>query len=32
MSAIENKNVHVNVLPDEYTIDGLVKAIIEYYK
>ncbi len=32
MTAIENKSVHVNVLPEEYTIDGLVKAIIDYYK
>jgi len=31
-TAIENKSVHVNIIPDEYTIDGLAKAIIEYYK
>ncbi len=31
-TAIENKGVHVNILPDEYTIDGLAKAIIEHYK
>ena len=29
-SAIENKKVHVNIIPDEYTIDGLVKSIVEY--
>jgi uroporphyrinogen-III synthase len=28
---IENKNVHVNIMPAEYTIDGLAKSIIEYY-
>jgi uroporphyrinogen-III synthase len=31
-TSIENTGVHVNVLPDEYTIDGLAKAIIEYYE
>ena len=31
-SAIENKHVHVDIMPDEYTIDGLAKAIIEFYK
>jgi uroporphyrinogen-III synthase len=31
-TAIENKSVHVNIIPDEYTIDGLAKAIIEFYK
>jgi len=30
-TAIENKNVHVNIMPIEYTMDGLAKAIIEYY-
>jgi len=30
-TAIENKNVHVNIIPGEYTIDGLAKAIIEFY-
>ena len=31
-AAIENKKVHVNIMPGEYTIDGLVRAIIEYYR
>ncbi len=31
-SAIEEKNVHVNIMPDEYTIDGLAKAIVNFYK
>ena len=31
-TAIENKSVHVNIMPDEYTIDGLANAIIEFYK
>jgi len=31
-TAIENRHVHVDIMPDEYTIDGLAKAIIEYYK
>ncbi len=31
-SAIENKNIRVTIMPSEYTIDGLVRAIIEYYK
>ena len=31
-TAIENKSVHVNIIPDEYTIDGLAKAIIDFYK
>jgi uroporphyrinogen-III synthase/AcrR family transcriptional regulator len=30
-TAIENKNVRVNIISAEYTIDGLAKAIIEYY-
>lgn len=32
LSAIENKKVKVNIMPDEYTIQGLVKKVIEYYK
>ena len=31
-TAIENKHVHVDIMPDEFTIDGLAKAIIEFYK
>ncbi|MGA7719869.1 MAG: uroporphyrinogen-III synthase [Ignavibacteriaceae bacterium] len=31
-AAIENKKVHVNIMPGEYTIDGLARAIIEYYR
>lgn len=31
-SAIESKKVKVNIIPDEFTIDGLVKKVIEYYK
>ncbi|MFO7448384.1 MAG: uroporphyrinogen-III synthase [Ignavibacteriaceae bacterium] len=31
-TAIENRNVHVNIMPSEYTIEGLTKVIIEYYK
>jgi uroporphyrinogen-III synthase len=31
-AAIENRNVHVTIMPDEYTINGLVKATLEYYK
>lgn len=31
-TAIENKGVHVNIMPAEYTIDGLAKAIINFYK
>jgi uroporphyrinogen-III synthase len=31
-TAIENKGVHVDIIPDEYTIDGLAKAILEFYK
>jgi uroporphyrinogen-III synthase/AcrR family transcriptional regulator len=30
-TAIENRNVRVNIMPAEYTIDGLAKAIIEFY-
>ena len=29
--AIESKKVRVNILPDEFTINGLTKKIIEYY-
>jgi len=31
-AAIENRNVEVNIMPSEFTIEGLTKAIIEYYK
>jgi len=31
-SAIESKRVKVNIMPDEFTIQGLVKKVIEYYK
>ncbi len=31
-AAIENKGVPVNIMPEEYTIDGMAKAIIEHYK
>ena len=31
-AAIENRNVRVTIMPDEYTINGLVKATLEYYK
>ncbi len=30
--AIESRNVNVNVIPDEFTIKGLVKAIVNHYK
>jgi len=30
--AIENRNLKVNIIPDEYTIDGLAKAVVNYYK
>jgi uroporphyrinogen-III synthase/AcrR family transcriptional regulator len=30
-AAIENRNVHVNIMPAEYTMDGLAKAIIGFY-
>ena len=30
-TAIENRRVKVNIMPDEYTIDGLIKKIIGYY-
>jgi uroporphyrinogen-III synthase/AcrR family transcriptional regulator len=32
MSAIENKGVKVSIMPEEYTIDGLSKAMVDYYK
>ena len=28
---IERKKVNVNILPDEYTINGLINKIVEYY-
>lgn len=31
-AAIESKNVRVDVIPEEYTINGLIDAIINYYK
>lgn len=31
-AAIENRSVHVTIMPDEYTINGLVKATLEHYK
>ena len=31
-AAIENRNVRVTIMPDEYTINGLVKATLEYYR
>ena len=31
-AAIETKNVSVDVIPEEYTINGLIDAIINYYK
>lgn len=31
-SSIEDKGVEVNIVPEEYTFDGLVKAIVKYYK
>ena len=30
--AIENRELKVNIIPDEYTIEGLAKAIVNYYK
>jgi uroporphyrinogen-III synthase len=30
-ATIENRRVKVNIMPDEYTIDGLIKKIINYY-
>jgi uroporphyrinogen III methyltransferase/synthase len=31
-AAIESKNVKVTIMPDEFTIDGLIKASIDFYK
>ena len=31
-TAIENHYVNVNIVPKEYTLSGLAKAIVEYYK
>ncbi len=31
-AAVEKKKVKVNIIPDEYTFEGLVKSIVEYYK
>jgi uroporphyrinogen-III synthase len=31
-AAIEEKNIQVTIMPSEYTIDGLAKAIVDYYK
>jgi uroporphyrinogen-III synthase/AcrR family transcriptional regulator len=31
-SAIEERKVNVDIMPDEYTIDGLAKTIVDYYK
>lgn len=31
-TAIELKNVRVQIMPDEYTIEGLAKAILKFYK
>jgi uroporphyrinogen III methyltransferase/synthase len=30
-ATIENRRVKVNIMPDEYTTDGLLKKIIDYY-
>ena len=30
-ASIENRRVRVNIMPDEYTTDGLIKRIIDYY-
>ena len=30
--AIENRKLKVNIIPDEYTIEGLAKAIVNHYK
>lgn len=30
-SAIEKRNVRVNIMPEEFTIDGLARSIVEYY-
>jgi uroporphyrinogen-III synthase len=31
-SSIEERKVKVDITPDEFTIDGLAKAIVDYYK
>ena len=31
-SAIENRKVKVNIMPDEFTIEGLANKMIEFYK
>ena len=31
-SAIESKKVKVNIMPDEYTLIGLVQKVTEYYR
>jgi len=31
-TAIESRKLKVNIIPDEYTIEGLVKTIVNYYK
>ena len=31
-SAIEERKVKVDIMPDEFTIDGLAKTIVDYYK
>jgi uroporphyrinogen-III synthase len=31
-TAIEIRKLKVNIIPDEYTIEGLAKAIVNYYK
>jgi uroporphyrinogen III methyltransferase/synthase len=31
-TAIESKKLKVNIIPDEYTIEGLAKTIVNYYK
>ena len=31
-TAIESHYVNVNIIPKEYTLSGLAKAIVEYYK
>jgi uroporphyrinogen III methyltransferase/synthase len=30
-TTVENRRVKVNIMPDEFTIDGLIKKIIDYY-
>jgi uroporphyrinogen III methyltransferase/synthase len=31
-SAIENRNLTVDIMPEEFTIEGLAKSIVNYYK